>query len=53
MFLLKNVIFIWKAFKNSFLREICKLSMFENIMLRRVFGTKRDAVTGERRKGIT
>jgi hypothetical protein len=29
------------------LREECRLRMFENRMLRRVFGPKRDKVTGE------
>jgi hypothetical protein len=32
------------------LREECRLRVFENRVLRRVFGTKRDEVTGEWRK---
>jgi len=32
------------------LREECRLRVFENRMLRRVFGPKRDEVTEERRK---
>jgi hypothetical protein len=32
------------------LREKCWLRVFENRMLRRVFGPKRDEVTGEWRK---
>jgi len=30
------------------LREECKLRVFENSVLRRIFGPKRDEVTGER-----
>jgi hypothetical protein len=29
------------------LREECRLRIFENRVLRRIFGTKRDEVTGE------
>ena len=32
------------------LRDECRLRVFENRVLRRVFGPKRDEVTGERRK---
>jgi hypothetical protein len=32
------------------LREECRLRVFENKMLRRVFGAKRDEITGEWRK---
>jgi hypothetical protein len=32
------------------LREECRLRVFENSMLRRIFGPKRDEVTGEWRK---
>jgi len=32
------------------LREECRLRVFENTVLRRVFGSKRDEVTGEWRK---
>jgi hypothetical protein len=32
------------------LREECKLREFENRVLRRIFGPKRDEVTGEWRK---
>jgi len=32
------------------LREECRLRVFENRVLRRVFGSKRDEVTGEWRK---
>jgi hypothetical protein len=32
------------------LREEHRLSVFENRVLRRIFGPKRDEVTGERRK---
>jgi hypothetical protein len=32
------------------LREESRLGVFENRVLRRVFGPKRDEVTGERRK---
>ena len=32
------------------LREICRLRVFENRVLRRIFGTKRDNVTGEWRR---
>jgi hypothetical protein len=32
------------------LREEHRLRVFENMMLRRIFGPKRDEVTGERRK---
>jgi len=32
------------------LREESRLRVFENRMLRRIFGPKRDEVTGERRK---
>jgi hypothetical protein len=32
------------------LREECRLRVFENGVLRSVFGPKRDGVTGERRK---
>jgi len=32
------------------LREKCRLRMFENRVLRRIFGPKRDEVTGECRK---
>jgi hypothetical protein len=28
------------------LREECRLSVFENMVLRRIFGPKRDEVTG-------
>ena len=30
--------------------EKCRLKVFENRVLRRIFGPKRDKVTGERRK---
>jgi hypothetical protein len=29
------------------LREVCRLRVFENEVLRRIFGPKRDEVTGE------
>jgi hypothetical protein len=32
------------------LREDCRLKVFENKVLRRIFGPKRDEVTGEWRK---
>ena len=32
------------------LREVCRLRVFENRVLRKVFGPKRDEVTGEWRK---
>jgi hypothetical protein len=32
------------------LREECRLRVFENKVLRRIFGPKRDEVTGERRR---
>jgi hypothetical protein len=32
------------------LREECRLRVFENKVLRRLFGPKRDEVTGERRR---
>jgi len=32
------------------LREECSLRVFENRVLRKIFGPKRDEVTGERRK---
>jgi hypothetical protein len=32
------------------LREECRLRVFENRVLRGIFGPKRDEVTGERRK---
>jgi len=32
------------------LREGCRLRLFENRVLRRIFGSKRDKVTGEWRK---
>jgi hypothetical protein len=32
------------------MREECRLKVFENRVLRRVFGPKRDEVTGEWRK---
>jgi hypothetical protein len=32
------------------LREKCRLSVFENMVLRRIFGTKRHEVTGEWRR---
>jgi hypothetical protein len=32
------------------LREECRLRVFENRVLRRIFGSKRDKVTGEWRK---
>jgi len=32
------------------LREERKLRVFENMVLRRIFGTRRDEVTGERRR---
>jgi hypothetical protein len=32
------------------LREECRLRVFENRVLRRIFGLKRDVVTGEWRK---
>jgi len=32
------------------LREVCKLRVFENRVLRRIFGSKRDEVTGGWRK---
>jgi hypothetical protein len=32
------------------LREKCRLRVFENGMLRRIFGPKRDEVTGEWRR---
>jgi len=32
------------------LREECSLRVFENRVLRKIFGTKRDKVTGEQRK---
>jgi hypothetical protein len=31
-------------------KEECRLRVFENMMLRRIFGSKRDEVTGEWRK---
>jgi hypothetical protein len=31
------------------LREECRLRVFENKVLRRIFGPKRDEVTGQRR----
>jgi hypothetical protein len=35
------------------LREECRLRVFENKVLRRIFGPKRDEVTGEWRDCIT
>jgi len=32
------------------LREECRLRVFENTVLRRIFGSRRDEVTGEWRK---
>jgi hypothetical protein len=32
------------------LREECRLRIFENKMLRRIFGPKRDEITGEWRR---
>jgi hypothetical protein len=32
------------------LREECTLRVFENRVLRRIFGPKRDEITGERRR---
>jgi hypothetical protein len=32
------------------MREECKLSVFDNKVLRRIFGPKRDEVTGELRR---
>ena len=32
------------------MREVCRLRVFENRALRRIFGPKRDEVTGEWRK---
>ena len=32
------------------MREECRLRVFENRVLKRIFGTKRDEVTGEWRK---
>jgi hypothetical protein len=32
------------------LREVCRLRVFENRVLRRIFGLKRDEVTGEWRR---
>ena len=32
------------------LREVCRLTVFENRVLRRIFGPKRDGVTGDWRK---
>ena len=32
------------------LREDCRLRVFDNRVLSRIFGTKRDEVTGERRR---
>jgi hypothetical protein len=32
------------------LKEECRLRVFENMMLRRIFGPKRDDVTGEWRR---
>jgi hypothetical protein len=32
------------------LREECRLRVFENKVLRRIFGTKRDEITRERRR---
>jgi hypothetical protein len=32
------------------LRKECRLRVFENRVLRRIFGSKRDEVTGERRR---
>ena len=32
------------------LREVCRLRVFENRVLRRIFGPKRDVVTGDWRK---
>jgi hypothetical protein len=32
------------------LREECRLRVFENRVLRRIFGPKRDEVTGERKR---
>jgi hypothetical protein len=32
------------------LREECRLRVFENRVLRRIFGPKKDEVTGERRR---
>jgi hypothetical protein len=32
------------------LREECRLRVFENMVLRRIFGPKRDEMTGEWRK---
>jgi len=36
--------------KQSVLREERKLRVFENMVLRRIFGLKRDEVTGEWRR---
>jgi hypothetical protein len=35
------------------LREECRLRVFENRVLRRIFGSKRDEVTGEWRRVLT
>jgi hypothetical protein len=35
------------------LREECRLTVFENKVLRRIFGPKRDKMTGEWRRLIT
>ena len=37
----------FRYFKGMFLREERKLRVFENMVLRRIFGPRRDEVTGE------
>jgi len=39
--------FLWVLSLVCQLREECKLRVFENRVLRRIFGPKRDDVTGE------
>jgi hypothetical protein len=43
----RNLIFPVVLYESLTLREECRLRVFENKVLRRIFGPKRDEVTGE------
>jgi hypothetical protein len=44
------VVFLWLEICQLALREECRWGMFQNRVLRRIFGPEKDKVTGECRK---
>ena len=47
--ILPVVLYGWETWSQT-LREECRLRVFKNRVLRRIFGSRRDEVTGEWRK---